>query len=151
MDWLDLFAVQGILKSLLQHHNSKALILQCSAFFIVQLSHPYLTTGKTIPLTIRTFVGKVMSFAKRVWRLGGLWWNYGQKISWASYGITTVQMQYLFMKVKLICLLTHGSRHDTWQQEPQPWSWHLTTGQSQAKPSWTPRRLTLISLQWSCK
>ena len=61
MDWLDLLAVQGILKSLLQHHNSKASILWHSAFFIVQLSHPYMTTGKTIAFTRRTFVGKVMS------------------------------------------------------------------------------------------
>ena len=61
MDWLDLFAVQGTLKSLLQHHSSKALILRHSAFFIVQLSHPYMTTGKTIALTRWTFVGKVMS------------------------------------------------------------------------------------------
>ena len=61
MDWLDLFAVQGTLKSLLQHHSSKASILQRSALFIVQLSHPYLTTGKTIALTRGTFVGKVMS------------------------------------------------------------------------------------------
>ena len=61
MDWLDLLAVQGTLKSLLQHHNSKAPILQCSAFFTVQLLHPYTTTGKTIALTRRTFVGKVMS------------------------------------------------------------------------------------------
>ena len=61
MDCLDLLAVQGTLKSLLQHHSSKASILQCSAFFTVQLSHPYMTTGKTIALTRRTFVGKVMS------------------------------------------------------------------------------------------
>ena len=61
MDWLDLLAVQGTLKSLLQHHSSKALILQPSAFFMVQLSHPYMTTGKTIALTRRTFVGKVTS------------------------------------------------------------------------------------------
>ena len=61
MDWLDLLAVQGTLKSLLQHHSSKASILQRSAFFTVQLSHPYTTTGKTIALTRRTFVGKVMS------------------------------------------------------------------------------------------
>ena len=61
MDWLDLFAVQGTLKSLLQHHSSKTSILQCSAFFTVQLSHPYMTTGKTIALTRWTFVGKVMS------------------------------------------------------------------------------------------
>ena len=61
MDSLDLLAVQGTLKSLLQHHNSKASILQCSAFFTVRLSHPYMTTGKTIALTRRTLVGKVMS------------------------------------------------------------------------------------------
>ena len=61
MDWLDLLAVQGTLKILLQHHSSKPSILQCSAFFTVQLSHPYMTTGKTIALTRRTFVGKVMS------------------------------------------------------------------------------------------
>jgi len=61
MDWLDLLAVQGTLKSLLQHHSSKASILQCSAFFIVQLPHPYMATGETIALTIRTFVGKVTS------------------------------------------------------------------------------------------
>ena len=61
MDWLDLLAVQGTLKSLLQHHSSKASILWHSAFFTVQLSHPYMTTGKTIALTRRTFVGKVMS------------------------------------------------------------------------------------------
>ena len=61
IDWLDLLAVHGTLKSLLQHHSSKASILWHSAFFIVQLSHPYMTTGKTIALTRRTFVGKVMS------------------------------------------------------------------------------------------
>ena len=60
IDWLDLLAVQGTLKSLLQHHSSKASLLQCSAFFIVQLSHAYITTGKTIALTRWTFVGKVM-------------------------------------------------------------------------------------------
>ena len=61
MDWLDLLAIQGTLKSLLQHHSSKASILWCSAFFTVQLSNPYMTTGKTIALTRRTFVGKVIS------------------------------------------------------------------------------------------
>ena len=61
MNWLDLLAVQGTLKSLLQYHSSKASILWCSAFFTVHLSHPYITTGKTIPLTRWTFVGKVMS------------------------------------------------------------------------------------------
>ena len=61
MDWLDLLAVQGTLQSLLQHHSSKATFLQCSAFFMVHLSHLCMTTGKTIALTIQTFVGKVMS------------------------------------------------------------------------------------------
>ena len=61
MDWLDLLAVQGTLKSLLQHHSSKASVLWCSAFFIVQVSHPHMTTGKTTALTRRTFVDKVMS------------------------------------------------------------------------------------------
>ena len=61
MDWLDLLAVQGTLKSLLQHYTSKASILRCSAFFTVQISHPYMTTGKTIALTRRTFFAKVMS------------------------------------------------------------------------------------------
>ena len=61
MDWLDLLAVQGTLKSLLQHHSSKASVLQRSAFFMVQLAHPYMTTGKTTALTRRTFVSKVMS------------------------------------------------------------------------------------------
>ena len=61
IDWFDLLAAQGTRKSLLQYHSSKASILRCSAFFIVQLSHPYMTTGKTIALTRRTFVGKVMS------------------------------------------------------------------------------------------
>ena len=61
MDWLDLLAVQGTLRSLLQHHSLKVSILWCSAFFLVQLSHPYMITGKTIALTRRTFVGKVMS------------------------------------------------------------------------------------------
>ena len=61
MDWLDLLAVQGTLKNLLQHHSSKASILRHSAFFIVQLSHPYMTTGKTIAMTRWTFVGEVMS------------------------------------------------------------------------------------------
>ena len=66
MDWLVLFAVPGTLKSVLQHHYSKASILRCSAFFIVQLSHPYMTTGKTILLTRQTFVGKVMSLLFKI-------------------------------------------------------------------------------------
>ena len=67
IDWIDLFAVQGTLKSILQTHSLKASILQHSAFFIVQLSHPYMTTGKTIALTRQTFVGKVMSLLFNMW------------------------------------------------------------------------------------
>ena len=67
MDWLDLLAVQGTLKSLLQHHSSKASILRCSSFFTVQLSHPYMTTGKTVALTRQTIVGKVMSLLDGVY------------------------------------------------------------------------------------
>ena len=70
MGWLDLLAVQGTLKSLLQHHSSNASILRCSAFFTVQLSHPYMTTGKTIVLTRQTFVGKVMSLCFLTCHLG---------------------------------------------------------------------------------
>ena len=72
MDWLDLLAVQGTLKSLLQHHSSKASILWRSVFLIIQLSHPYMTTGKTIALTRQNFVGKVMCFLKSGNRRGAL-------------------------------------------------------------------------------
>ena len=100
MDWLDLLAVQGTLKSLLQHHSSKASILQHSAFFIVQLSHPYMTTGKTIALTRRTFFGKIMSLLFNMlsrlvitflprskcllisWWLGGRFNKQGDKYTW---------------------------------------------------------------------
>ena len=74
VDWMDLLAVQGILKSLLQHHSSKASILRRSAFLTVQLSHPYVTTGKTIALTRRTFVGKVMSLLKFIGALKCMAW-----------------------------------------------------------------------------
>ena len=73
MDWLDLLAVQGTLKSPLQHHSSKASILWHSSFFIVQISHPYMTTGKTIALTRWTFVGKVMSLLSNM-QCNGAWW-----------------------------------------------------------------------------
>ena len=82
MDWLDLFAVQGTLKSLLQHHSSKASILQHSTFFMVQLSHPYMTTGKTIALTIWTFVSKVMP---RLWEVAN-----NLSFSYESYGLRII-------------------------------------------------------------
>ena len=88
MDWLDLLAVQGTLKSLLQHHNSKASSLRCSIFFMVQLSHPYMTTGKTITLTRRIFVSKVMSLLFNM-------------LSW--FVITFLP--------RIKCLLIHGCSH----------------------------------------
>ena len=81
MDWLDLLAVQGTLKSLLQHHSSKASALWCSAFFMIQLSHPYMTTGKTIALTIWTFVGNVMSLCLGFFR-AFIPWSKCLLISW---------------------------------------------------------------------
>jgi len=103
MDWLDLLAVQGTLKSLLQHHSSKASILQCSAVFIVQLSHPYMTTGKTIALTRRTFVGKIMSLLFNM--------------------LSRLVITFL---PRSKCLLFHGrSHHLQWFWSPQKWSLSL--------------------------
>ena len=99
IDWFDLLAVQGIPRSLLQHHSSKASVLWCSAFFMVEHSHPYMTTGKTIPLTIRTFVGKVTSlflfFFSLIfisWRLITLQYYSGlcHTLTWISHGFTCV-------------------------------------------------------------
>ena len=92
MDWLDLLAVQGSLKSLLQHHSSKRSIIWCSAFFTVQLSHPYMTTGKTIALTIQTFLGKVMSLlfnmlSRFVEVKGWVRWNVHQLSSAVGWGL----------------------------------------------------------------
>ena len=89
MDWLDVLAVQGTFKNLLQHHSSKASILQHSAFFTVQLSHPYMTTGKTIALTRRTFVGKVMSLLFNM--LSRLVITYLLQYSWASLVVQLVK------------------------------------------------------------
>ena len=99
MDWLDLLAVQGTLKSLLQHHSSKASILQCSAFFRAQLSHAYMTTGKTIALTRWTFVGKVMSF---IGQLMSLLFN--------AYGISIIMELCLWNNVYELwkCLWNYG-------------------------------------------
>ena len=98
MDWLALLAVQGTLKSLLQHHSSKAAILQHSAFFIVQLSHPYMTTGKTIALTRRTFVGKVISLLFNmqmtiISTTAGQ--NPSEEMEWPSWSTKESKMQYL--------------------------------------------------------
>ena len=96
MDWLDVLAVQGTLNSLLQHYSSKASILQCSAFFMVQLSHPYMTTGKTIPLTRWTFVGKVM-FLLLICCLG---WSSEKAMASHSY---KEQASFNFMAAVTIC------------------------------------------------
>ena len=99
MDWLDLLAVQGTHKNLLQHHSSKASILWCSAFFTVQLSHPYMTTGKTIALTRRTFVGKVISLLFNVLSRSVITFLPRSKhllISWlqSPYAVILVQILY---------------------------------------------------------
>ena len=111
MDWLDLLAVQGTLKSLLQHHTSKASILWCSAFFIVQLSHPYVTTGKTIALTRRTFIDKVMSlvfnmlsrlvitFLPRSKRLLISWLQSPSAVIWEPKKIKSVTVSIVFSSI----------------------------------------------------
>ena len=88
MDWLDLLAVQGTLKSLLQHHSSKASILRHSAFFMVQLSHPYMTTGKAIALTRQTFVGKIMSLLFNMHSY--IYFKNGNYSNWTKY-VTYIQ------------------------------------------------------------
>ena len=98
MDWMNLLASQGTLKSLLQHHSSKASILCCSAFFIVQLSHTYMTTGKTIALTRRTFVGKVMSLLFNI--LSRLKRLCGPNVLFTSYEVKW-QLQLLYSEVTL--------------------------------------------------
>ena len=108
MDWLDLFAAQGTLKSLLQHHSSKASILQCSAFFTVQLSHPYMTIRKTIALTRMTFVGKVMSLLFNMLS----WSRQDPGGSWSRWVIT-----FLPRSKHLLILWMQSSSAVTW--EPQ--------------------------------
>ena len=118
MDWLDLLAVQGTLKSLLQHHSSKASILRCSVFFTVQLLHPYMTTGKTIALTRWTFVGKVMSllfnmlsaFPPRSNRLLISWLQSPSAVIWEPLQIS----QPLFL------LFPHLFAMKWWDQMPWP-------------------------------
>ena len=112
MDWLDLPAVQGTLKSLLQHHSSKASLLQCSAFFTVQLSHPYMTTGKTIALTRRTFVGKVVSLLFNMLS--------SSKVKWEEMYIDTIADICDNTLATRCKELTHWKRADAgkaWRQE----------------------------------
>ena len=97
MDWLDLLAVQGTLKSLLQHHSSKASILLPSAFFIVQLSHPYMTTGKTIALTRWTFVGKVMSLL------------FNMLSSFIFNPVLNMSCDQYYVAINLVCLIFSNS------------------------------------------
>ena len=113
MDWLDLLAIQGTLKSLLQHHNSKASIFWCSAFFTVQLSHPYMTTGKTIALTKQTFVGKVMSLLFNM--LSGLVITFLQRskhlISWLQ-SPSTVILESKKIKPDLVSIVSPSISHE---------------------------------------
>ena len=92
IDWFDLLAVQGTLKGLFQHHSLKASILQCSAFFVVQLSHPYMTTGKTIALTRRTFVSKVMYYCLGNPMDRGAWWATTHGVQRVKHGWASMQM-----------------------------------------------------------
>ena len=123
MDWLDLPAVQGTLKSLLQYHSSKTSILRCSAFFIVQLSHPYMTTGQTIALTKRTFVGKVMSLLFNILsRLGITFLPRSKRllISWLhefhgwlinTWNIFLTVLEVGKFKIKTLVDLVYGEAH----------------------------------------
>ena len=107
MDWLDLLAVQGTLKNLLQHHSSKASILQCSAFFIVQLSHPYMATGKTTTLTIWTFVGKVMSlFFNMLFRLVITFLPRSKQVSFNFMAAVTICSDFGATKIKSVTIFT---------------------------------------------
>ena len=105
MDWLDLFAVQGTLKSLLQHHSSKASVLQCSALFMVQLSHPYMTTEKTIALTRWTFIGKVMSLLFNMLSRSVIAFLPRSKRLLFSWAPKSLQMVTAAMKLKCACSL----------------------------------------------
>ena len=123
MDWLDLLAVQGTLKSLLQHHSSKASILRCSAFFLVQISHPHMTTGKTIALTRWTFVGKVMSlhfnmlsrkviaFLPRSKRLLISWLQSPSAVILEPRNIKSVTFSALFATVPIYLPWSDGTRY----------------------------------------
>ena len=122
MDWLGLLAVQGTLKSLLQHHSSKASILQHSAFFIVQLSHPYMTTGKTIALTRWTFVGKVMSLLFNMLSrlvIAFLPRSKHLLISWLQ-SLSTVILEPRKIKSVTVSIVSHLFAMKWWHQ--MPWS-----------------------------
>ena len=142
MDWMDVLAVQGTLKSLLQHHSSKASVLQRSAFFIVQLSHPYMTTGKTMALTRLTFVDKVMSllfnmlsrlvitFLSRSKRLLISWLQFDRKVSFASipHLVFPVSWKALFYfvqdgKARVTKIFEAGEAQVTWV-----WEFSLVSG-----------------------
>jgi len=120
MNWLDLLAVQGTLKSLLHHHSSKASILRCSAFFIVQLSHPYMTTGKTIALTRRTFVDKVMSLLfNMLSRLVITFFPRTKRllISWLQFP-SAVTLEPRKIKSATVSTVSPSICHEWWHQMP---------------------------------
>ena len=120
MDWLDFLAVQGTLESLLQHHSLKASILRCSAFFIVQLSHPYMTTGKTVTLIRKTFVGKVMSLLFNMlsrWVIAFLPRSNCLLISWLQSSSTAI-LEPKKISLPQIPLFPHLTVMKWWDQRP---------------------------------
>ena len=138
MDWLDLLAVQGTLESLLQHHSSKASILRCSAFFVVQLWHPYVTSGKTIALTLRTFVGKVVSLVfnmlSRLVIAFFQWWLN------LNYNKEAVCLHSTFIKKNLIVL-----NKDSSLKIQNKNKWNKTSSLCLLScPSWEPNEKLLI-------
>ena len=120
MDWLDLLAVQGTLETLLQHHSSKASILRCSDFFIIQLSHPYMTTGKTIALTRWTFVGKAMSLLFNMLsrlNIAFLPRSKHQLISWLQ-SLSAVILEPEKIKSITVSIVSHLFAMKWWDQMP---------------------------------
>ena len=125
MDWLDLLAVQGTLKSLLQHHSSKASILQCSAFFTVQLSHPYMTTGKTIALTRWTFLDKVMSLLFNILSRLVITFLLRSKcllISWLQSPSAVISPSFIIIGASLVAQMVRNLHavQETWVLSPGP-------------------------------
>ena len=141
MDWFYLLAVQGILKSLLQHHSSKAFVLWHSAFFIVQLSHPYMTTGKTIALTRWTFVGKVMSLLFNMlsrFVLAFLPRSKHLLISWLQSPSAVILEPRKIKSLAAICNITHASRdcHTKWSKSERQIPYDITYVESKIWHKW---------------
>ena len=157
MDWLDLLAVQETLKSLLQHHSSKALILWCSAFFIVQLSHPYMTTGKTAALTRQTFVDKVMSLLfNMLSRLAITFLPRSKRlfISWLQ-SPTTMTLEPRKIKSATVFTVSPSIYHEVMGPDAMIFVfWMLSFKPTFSLPSFTFSRVSWVPLHWiltTCK